>query len=100
MREFRSDLKIIAGTLKVHQQTLSFRCADDEMSLDCGITVDAVHDLMDFHQCDDTEGSVLRAVLPEIERLVNSKFEAARLEQNGELWIRASDLLRYGYQRN
>jgi hypothetical protein len=55
---------------------------------------------MGFHRFDNTEDGALDAVLPEIERLVNSKFEAARLEQNGAVWIRASDLLRYGYQRN
>jgi len=100
MREFRSELRIIAGSLKAYQYVISFRCADEEMSVDCAITADAVHDLMGFHRFYNTEDGALDAVLPEIERLVNCKFEAARLEQNGEVWIRASDLLRYGYQRN
>jgi hypothetical protein len=37
-------------------------------------------------------------LLPEIERLVNAKFDAGRIEKDG-LVIRPVDLLRYGFQR-
>jgi hypothetical protein len=62
------------------------------------MTAEALCDLAEFHRLRSLDDGALESLLPEIERLVNSKFNAGRLEQNGELWIRASDLLRYGYR--
>jgi hypothetical protein len=54
--------------------------------------------LIDFHRIKSTESEALRALLPEIERLVNAKYDAERFEENGWLVIWPVDLLRYGYQ--
>jgi hypothetical protein len=39
-----------------------------------------------------------RSRFPEIERLTSAKYEAGRLEDNGELLIGTADLLRFGFQ--
>jgi hypothetical protein len=57
-----------------------------------------LRDLIDFHRINSTNDEALRALLPELERLVNAKCNAGRFEENGWLVIWPVDLLRYGYQ--
>jgi len=62
----------------------------------CTIARQVLQDLGDYHQFSDSEGAVFSQLLPEIERLANTKFDAGRIEENGELSIGTADLLRYG----
>src|ERR1019366_6066673 len=91
-------LKVIAKSLRIGSLSVSFQCDDGATTIVCGIMGDAFRDLMDFHGLHAPPSEVFRALLPEIERLVNIKHAAGRLEQNGDLMIRAGDLVRYGFK--
>ena len=90
------QLKVIVESLRVGSLSLSFRCTDGETITMCGILGDAFRDLIDFHRLNVPEGEAFRALLPEIERLINMKHRAGQLEHNGEIMIRTADLVRYG----
>jgi hypothetical protein len=90
-------LKVIAGTIHAQPKTISFRCAGEGGQIDCQMTAAALRDLLEFHRLNFSNEGAFETLLPEIERLVNSKFNAGRFDENGELWIRVADLLRYGY---
>jgi hypothetical protein len=62
------------------------------------ISAETLRDLTDFHQVKGSQEEGFAALLPEIERLLNAKLQAGRIEENGELSIRAADLLRFGFQ--
>jgi hypothetical protein len=59
---------------------------------------DVLRDLLAYHRFEGAGDDVLRALLPEIERLANAKSDAGRLEEDGTLVIRTADLLRYGFE--
>jgi hypothetical protein len=59
-----------------------------------------VGDLIRFHRLDVSQGEAVDAPVKEIERLANEKFNDGRVEQNGELAIKARDVLRYGFQNS
>jgi hypothetical protein len=90
-------LKIIVETIRIGSLCVAFQCEADETIVLCGIMSDAVRDLMDFHALNATDHDRLRALLQAIEHLVNLKYSAGRFEETGELMIRASDLVRYGF---
>jgi hypothetical protein len=55
----------------------------------CAITREAPHDI-DFHHGFRASGQELvRAFLPQLERLAKVKFRAGRIEENGELPVRS-----------
>lgn len=91
-------LKVVAGSIHAEPKSLSFRCAGGDGDIECQVTAAALRDLIDFHRLKSLDEGAFQTLLPEIERLVNSKFSAGRFDENGELWIRVADLLRYGYQ--
>jgi hypothetical protein len=91
-------LRVIAKSLRAEPAGLSFQCDHDGSTIDCGIARDALGDLLAFHQLGGSGGDALRALLPEIERLVAAKSDAGRCEENGTLVIRVADLLRYGFK--
>jgi hypothetical protein len=91
-------LKVIPETIEASPQRLSFKCSGGERAISCSITVEAVNDLIRFHRIDVSGGEAVDALLKEVERLANEKFIAGRVEQNGELAINATDVLRYGFQ--
>jgi hypothetical protein len=92
------SLKVIAGSLRAQLKGLCFQCDRDGRPLHCGISDGALRDLIDFHRFNGSRDKALRALLPEIERLANSKCDAGRFEENGSIVIWPVDLLRYGYQ--
>jgi hypothetical protein len=61
------------------------------------ITQDALDDLTQFHRLDISKDEPLNALVMQIERIANAKFNAGRVEVNGEIVIRPLDLLRYGF---
>jgi hypothetical protein len=91
------SLRVIARSLSAQLKGLCFQCDRDGTIIHCGIAADALRDLIDFHRIKSSEDKALRALLPEIERLVNAKCNAGRIEENGWLVIWPVDLLRYGY---
>jgi hypothetical protein len=92
------SLRVIAGSLKAHSGGLSFQCDHDETTINCCVASDVLRDLLAFRRLESSGDNAFRALLPEIERLANAKFEAGRFEENGVLAIREVDLLRYGFQ--
>jgi hypothetical protein len=91
-------LNVIVKSLRIGSLCVSFQCDDGETTIVCGILLDAFRDLIDFHRLNAPLGEVFRALLPEIERLINVKHEAGWLERNGDLMIRTADLVRYGLE--
>ena len=91
-------LKVISGTVNVGSQRLSFQCGDGDNSVVCCIMRDALDDLIQFHRFDISRDEPFDALLTQIERIANAKFNAGRVEPNGELVIKPVDLLRYGFR--
>jgi hypothetical protein len=91
-------LKVIEGTLSVRPQSLAFRCENGMQTVSGSISAETLRDMTDFHQVKGSPEEGFRALLPEIERLLNAKLQARRIDANGELAIRAADLLRFGFQ--
>jgi hypothetical protein len=96
--ELDVSLRVIFDSFNAQSKGLCFQCEHDEKIVQCGIAEVALRDLIDFHRINCTEDEALRALLPEIERLVNAKCDAGRFEENGWVVIWPVDLLRYGYQ--
>jgi hypothetical protein len=97
-REFNLSLGIIFESFNAQSKGLCFQCDRDGKIIQCGIADVALRDLIDFHRINSSTDEPLRALLPELERLVNAKYVARRFEENGWLVIWPVDLLRYGYQ--
>jgi hypothetical protein len=91
-------LKVIAGTLSTRPQSLTFQCEHGMKTIGASISSETLRDMTDFHRITGSQEEGFRALLPEIERLLNAKCQAARFEKNGELSIRAADLLRFGFR--
>jgi hypothetical protein len=91
-------LKIIFDSFSALSEGLCFQGDRDGEIIRCAIADVAVRDLIDFHRIKNTDDDALRALLPEIERLVNAKCDAGRFEEGGCLVIWPVDLLRYGFQ--
>ena len=98
MNETAVRLNVIAGSIDVQPKAISFRCVGEGGYIECRMTAAALRNLVEFHRFRYLDEDAFETLLPEIERLVNSKFNAGRLDENGELWIRVVDLLRYGYR--
>jgi hypothetical protein len=92
------QLKVMVQTLSARSQGLAFQCENGMKTVSGDISAETLRDLTDFHQVKGSQEEGFRALLPEIERLLNAKFQAGRIEENGELAIRAADLLRFGFQ--
>jgi hypothetical protein len=92
------SLTVIADSLVARAEGVLFQCDRGGETISCGILALALRDLIDFHRIKSSEKDAFRVLLPEIERLVNAKYDAGRLESDG-LFIRSVDLLRYGFQR-
>ncbi len=92
------SFRIIARSLKTQSEGLRFQCDHGGKNIECGIAADALRDLVDFHLVKSDEDEAFRALLLELERLANAKYDAGRFEENGWLVIWPADLLRYGFQ--
>ena len=92
------SLRIVFESFNAQLKGLCFQCDRAGEIIQCGIADLALRDLIDFHRINSTNDEALRALLPELERLVNAKCTAGRFEENGWLVIWPVDLLRYGYQ--
>jgi hypothetical protein len=92
------SLRVILDSFSAQSRGLCFQCDRAGKVIQCGIADVTLRDLIDFHRIKVTEDEAFRALLPEIERLTNAKYDARRFEENGWLVIWPVDLLRYGYQ--
>jgi hypothetical protein len=94
------SLKIIPKSLAPQPDEVRFQFdCDDGSIIQCSITNDTLRDLIDFHHVKNTDEDIRRVLLPEIERLANAKYDARRLEEDGGLFIRSADLVRYGFEK-
>ena len=89
--------RVLAESVDVLSVSPSFQLNIDGNNVACGITREALNDLGHHHGYRGAEGEVMRALGPEIERLVRAKSRAGRFEENHGLVIRTTDLLRYGF---
>jgi hypothetical protein len=92
------SLTIIAKSLMAHTDGFTFQADADGKIVKCDVTSVALADLVDFHHIKIAAADALQVILPEIERLANAKYDAGRLEEDGGLLIRSTDLVRYGFQ--
>jgi hypothetical protein len=93
------SLTVLPESLDAQAKGVLFQCDRGGTIIQCGIATLALRDLIDFHRIKGTEDEAFRALLPEIERLLNAKCEAGRFEKTGWLVIWPVDLLRYGFRR-
>jgi hypothetical protein len=90
-------LKIVAGTVvEQPQQGLSFQCIDGDLSVICGITESAFEEIIQFYRLDVRRDESFDFMVGEIEKILNQKRDAGRLEPNGSIVARTIDVLRYG----
>jgi hypothetical protein len=89
-------LKLTAGNLEDSSEGIAFELQDDDETIACSITPEALQDLGDCHRLDFTEDDLVRVLLREIERLARAKCRPDRPEDGG-LVITSADLLRYGF---
>ena len=89
-------LKMMPGSLKIGPQSLMFRSKNEEQEIACSILAQALDDLIGFHGIDAQNDQSADQILELIERIVNDKIDARRVEPNGEIVIRSIDILRYG----
>jgi hypothetical protein len=92
------SLMVLPQSLEAQSDGIRFQCRLGDKIIECGIVDVALRDLVSFHRIRKTEHDSLRVVLPELERLVNAKYQAGRLEEDGWVVIRSVDLLRYGFR--
>jgi hypothetical protein len=90
-------LSILAGSYAAQAEGICFR-AYGASEVACGISRDALLDLGGYHKVGGSEEALLRALGPEIERLISAKFRARRIDKNGEIWIGSADILLYGFE--
>ena len=92
-------LRIAAGKLEIGEDAIFFRCMADAALVECSISRQALHDLIDVYML-PREVSDLAAfshLLSKIEKIADRKYPRARFQKNGELKIGTADLLRYGF---
>jgi hypothetical protein len=63
----------------------------------CVVTAEVVQDLGSHYKLQFSADDVAEVLIPELDRIATTKYRAGRIEENGELLIRTSDLLRYGF---
>ena len=90
-------LKLPPGSLDILSQGFSFEFTEGDARIACFIRREVLQDLGDYHGVNFASKSALDVLVPEIQRLVRAKLRPERLEENGGLVIRPSDLLRYGF---
>jgi hypothetical protein len=91
--------KIILESIEAQTGGVAFQldCGEGRI-VQCGISVRALRDLIDFHRLESAEAKSLQVLLPEIERLANLKYHAERFEEDGGILVQSADILRFGFQ--
>jgi hypothetical protein len=90
-----SLIRVVAGRLDLSSSSVVCQLDDGVTRVVCTIARQVLRDLGDYHQLKGSEEAVFSELLPEIERIASTKFQAGLLDKNGELSIRTADLLRY-----
>jgi hypothetical protein len=93
-----ATLMMVAGTAQIIPHGLAFESHDGVKMIPCSITREALLDLCGYHGIKGDEGESFKVLGPQIERLANEKYRAGRIERTGELTIKTSDLLLYGFE--
>jgi uncharacterized protein DUF1488 len=93
-------LRIAAGKLEIREHGIGFRCMADNKLIDCTISCQALLDLAGVYGLshDVRALAAFGELLSPIEKIVSRKYEVGRFEENGDLKIGTTDLLRYGFQ--
>jgi hypothetical protein len=90
-------LRVTSGKLDIQPQSISCHLYDGVRIVPCTIAIEVVLDLADHHLLNwSTALEAFGLLIPEIERLANRKYQFG-LQQNGEILIGGTDLLRYGF---
>jgi hypothetical protein len=71
--------------------------SEGEATVACNVAPSVIEDLAAYHRLTFSREEIFRIVMPLLDRLASTKYRAGRLEENGEIVIRAADLLRYGF---
>ena len=74
--------------------------SEGETTVACNVAPSVIEDLASYHRLSFSQEEIFRVVLPVLDRLASTKYRAGRLEENGEIVIRAADLVRYGFYAN
>ena len=82
----------------MQSRKVSFRVDVGTQILPCSISGDALLDLGAHHRVNGTGATLFEALYQQITRLVDAKYSARRIEENGEIAIGTADLLLYGFE--
>jgi Protein of unknown function (DUF1488) len=88
-------LQIAAGKLEIREHEIGFRCKVDQKLIDCTISHHVLLDLAGAYGLSHKMIALAAfgELLSPIEKIASRKYEAGRLEENGELKIGTVDLL-------
>jgi hypothetical protein len=92
------SLKLVPGTINAVSNALLFQCGDGAKAIACSITAGALDDILQYHRLEVMGDDADEALLEKIERILNAKFNAGRIEPDGSLVIKTIDVLRYGFR--
>jgi hypothetical protein len=98
LRGLLVSLAMVVGSLRQIDGGDAFQCdCGDGKLIQCTIVDVALRDLVDFHRIKKTAADPSTVLLREVVRLANAKYHAGRLEEDGGLLIRSTDILRFGF---
>jgi hypothetical protein len=91
-------LKVVPGRLDIQPEGIRFRLGDGATVVGCFLTRFVLQDLASHHLpgTNATDLQAFSELLPEIEHFANAKYDANRIEANGEIRLETADLLRHG----
>jgi hypothetical protein len=97
---FAVPLNVIPGQLDIQKEGIRFRLSDGETTVSCSVSRFVLQDLISHHLpgVNVTDLQAFVELLPGIAHLANVKYDAGRIDENGEIVIGTADLLRHGLQ--
>ena len=90
------SLKVTSGRLDLLRESIVFHLRNGADTVVCSISHAALRDLGDCHGIRSSEVDVFSTLLHNIEHLATAKFRAGRIDENGQVNIGTSDLVRFG----
>jgi hypothetical protein len=90
------SFRVVGGKLDLLADRIACRLRDGDRLLTCAVSRQILRDLGAYHQLWMSDEAVFSRLLSEIERLVNERVRAGRLDDDGNVTLGTADLLRYG----
>lgn len=87
---------VVRGKLEFLSCSIVCQLHDGERAVICTVSRRVLRDLADYHQLHVSDEAAFSHLLPVIERLANECIRAGRVDENGNVTIGTTELVRYG----